>query len=97
MGDFFNEIINQVNPDLKFSVVTEEDFPNMRLQTLDFETWTTPDGTISHCFFEKSMQTPLVTMESSAMGAQQQYAILSNCLIRRLSMVDQKVDMEEKL
>jgi pyruvate/2-oxoacid:ferredoxin oxidoreductase alpha subunit len=43
------------------------------------------------------MQTPLVTMERSAMSAQQKHAILGNDLVRRLSMIDQKVDMEEKL
>ena len=75
----------------------EEDFPNGRLQTLDFETWTGNDGIISHSFFKKSMQKPLVTMERSAMGAQQKHSILANDLIRRLSMVDPKVDMQEKL
>ena len=49
---------------------------------------------ISHSFFEKSMQTPLVTMERSAMSAHQKHAILANNLIRRLSMIDQKVDMK---
>ena len=31
------------------------------------------------------------------MGAQQKHSILANDLIRRLSMVDSKVDMQEKL
>ena len=31
------------------------------------------------------------------MSAQQKHAILGNDLVRRLSMIDQKVDMEEKL
>ena len=97
MGNVCREIMNGINPDLQFTVESEEDFPNKRLQTLDFETWTQPDGTISHSFFEKSMQTPYVTMERSAMSSQQKHAILANDLIRRLSMVDQKVDMEEKL
>ena len=97
MGNVCKEIMDTVNPDLKFTVESEEDFDNKRLQTLDFETWTNPDGSISHSFFEKSMQTPLVTMERSAMGSQQKHAILANDLIRRLSMVDKKVGMEERL
>jgi hypothetical protein len=97
MGNVCKEVINQINPDIKFTVESEEDFANNRLQTLDFETWANPDGTISHSFFEKTMQTPLVTMERSAMGAHQKHAILANDLIRRLSMVDQKVGMEESL
>ena len=43
------------------------------------------------------MQTPLVTMERSAMSAHQKHAILANDLIRRLSMVDHKVVMQEKI
>ena len=43
------------------------------------------------------MQTPLVTMERSAMSAHQKHSILANDLIRRLSMIDHKVDMQEKL
>ena len=89
MGNVCKEVMNTINPDMKFTIESEEDFQNKRLQTLDFETWTNSDGTISHSFFEKSMQTPLVTMERSAMGAQQKHAILANDLIRRLSMVDQ--------
>ena len=43
------------------------------------------------------MQTPLVTMERSAMGAQQKHAILANDLVRRLSMIDPKVGIEERI
>ena len=56
MGNFCKEIMNKVNPDFKFTVETDDDFPNKRLQTLDFETWSNPDVTISHGFFEKSIQ-----------------------------------------
>ena len=94
MGNVCKEIMYQISPDMKFTVETEEDFSNRRLQTLDFETWTNSDGSISHLFFENSIETPLVTMERNAMGAQQKHAILANDLIRRLSMVDQQVDME---
>ena len=36
-------------------------------------------------------------MERSAKRAQQKHALLGNDLVRRLSMINQKVDMEEKL
>ena len=31
--------MNSINPDLKFTTETQEDFPNERLPTLDFEIW----------------------------------------------------------
>jgi hypothetical protein len=57
-------------------------FKILETQTLDFETWANKDSSISHYFFEKRMQTPLVTMERSAMGAQQKHAIMANDLAR---------------
>ena len=89
--------MNSVNPDLQFTVEPEEDFSNGRIQTLDFEIKATEDGTIIHGFFEKPMQTNLVTMERSAMGCQQKHAILSNDLVRRLSMMSENISMEERL
>ena len=69
MSNVCREVMNSINPDLQFTTETEEDFANKRLQTLDFETWCNEDGLISHSFFEKRMQTPLVTMERSAMAS----------------------------
>ena len=38
VGNVCNEVMNKINPDLKFTIESEEDFQNKRLQTLDFET-----------------------------------------------------------
>ena len=89
--------MNSINPDLQFTVESEEDFANGRIQTLDFEIKALQDGSIEHSFFEKPMQTPLVTMERSAMGAQQVHAILANDLVRRLSMLSESIDLNERL
>ena len=83
--------MNSINPDLQFTIESEEDFANGRIQTLDFEIKATDTGNIEHSFFEKPMQTHLVTMERSAMGAQQKHAILSNDLVRRLSMLSESI------
>ena len=97
MGNRCLEAMNSINPDLRFTVESEEDFENGRIQTLDFEEWSNPDGTVSHSFFEKAMQTPLVTMERTAMAAQQKHAILANDLVRRLTMIKEDVATEEKI
>ena len=89
--------MNSVNPDLQFTVESDEDFANGRIQTLDFEMKAAEDGNIEHSFFEKPMQTSLVTMERSAMGSQQKHAILSNDLVRRLSMLSESISPEERL
>ena len=69
VGRECQKAMNSVNPDLQFTVESEEDFENGRIQTLDFEIKVGDDGLVEHNFFEKSMQTKLVTMERSAMGA----------------------------
>ena len=53
----------------------EEDFANGRIQTLDFEMKAAENGNIDHSFFDNPIQTTLVTMERSAMGAQQKHAL----------------------
>jgi hypothetical protein len=78
--------MNSVAEDMEFTVETEEDFANKRLQTLDFEAWfDVQEGVVKHDFFEKPMRTSLVVMERSAMGLQQKHSILANDLVRRLS------------
>ena len=73
------------------------DFPDNRLPTLDFFLWLTWWG-INHSFFQKSMRTPYVTMQRSAMSDHQRYAILSNDLVRRLSNIHmEKIHMDEVL
>ena len=77
-----------VNPDLDFTVETAKDYKDGYLPTLDFKTKMTPRSTIIHTYFQKPMKTPFILMECSAMGEQQKHQILTNELIRRLSLVD---------
>ena len=96
IGKVCLEAMNSVAEDLTFTGESDEDFPNRRLQTLDFEAWyDKQEGVIKHSFFEKSMQTSLVIMERSAMGTQQKYSILGNDLVRRLSKMSQTLSITE--
>ena len=88
--------MNSINPDLQFTVETQDDFERQRLPTLDFELWK-EGNLIRHSYFQKKMKTPLVIMERSAMSQQQKVQILSNELLRRLSNVQQGVVTREEI
>ena len=77
--------INTVNRDLVFTAEKPEDFKDNKLPTLDFFLWLQRNGLLNHSYFQKSMKTPLVIMEQSAMSDNQRHSILANELIRRLS------------
>ena len=87
---------NSINPDVQFTTETADEFPEKRLHTLDTDVWL-ENGKIRHSYYQKSMKTPYVIMQKSAMSGQQKYSILSNELIRRLSNVDPDIDQAEKL
>ena len=90
--------MNSINPDLVFTVESQEDFEKERLPTLDFEIWQMEDGTLNHSYFQKQMKTPYVIMARSAMPIQQKIQILGNELTRRLSNVNkERVGQEEIL
>ena len=82
--------INQVKTDLVFTAEIPEDFQDSKLPTLDFFLWLDRNGLLNHSYFQKSMKTPLVIMEKSAMSQQQRYSILANEMIRRLSNTNQE-------
>ena len=87
-----------VNLDLDFTVETAKDYKDGYLPCLDFKTKMTPRSTIIHTYFQKPMKTPFILMECSAMGEQQKHQILTNELIRRLSLVDvNNIENEEIL
>ena len=79
--------INNINQDLEFTAELPEEFAENKLPTLDFLLWLEKHGLLNHSYFEKSMKTPYVLMNMSAMGSQQKYSILSNELVRKLSSV----------
>ena len=88
--------INTVNRDLVFTAEIPEEFKDNKLPTLDFFLWLLQDGQLNHSYFQKSMKTPLVIMEQSAMSDKQRHSILANELIRRLSNTNHEdQDIEE--
>ena len=89
--------MNSINPDLVFTVESQEDFEKERLPTLDFEIWQMEDGTLNHSYFQKQMKTPYVIMARSAMPIQQKIQILGNELTRRLSNVNKERVGKEKI
>ena len=87
--------MNSVNEDLTFTVEVCSDFPDNRMPTLDFLLWLEWWG-INHSFFEKSMRSPYLTMQRSAMSDHQRYSILAHDLVRCLSNINLgKVSEEE--
>ena len=76
MARVCNIAINQINPDLKFTVETEIDYVEKRLPSLDFYMWV-ERGLILHSYYEKPMRTQIVLMKKSSMGMQQKMDILS--------------------
>ena len=87
--------MNAVSKDLEFTVEVPEEFENGRLPTLDFSLWMM-DGLLTHSYFQKSMKSPYVVMERSAMSYHKKMNIMSNEVTRRLSNVDhEKMGNEE--
>jgi hypothetical protein len=86
--------MDDINPDLKFTVECEDDFQERRLPTLDFYLWVVC-GVILFSYFEKAMRSQLMMMRRSAQGEHQKMDILSNELVRRLSNVCSGVDFKE--
>ena len=101
-----NEIckaMNSVYSFLKFTVETEEDFPqNNRLPSLDTQLWMEDvpgqkRQKINFSFFEKSMKTPFCIMKDSAMAERSKISILSQDLIRRMLNTSETVPDRERV
>ena len=88
MARVCREAMDSINPDLKFTTESQEDYPEERLPTLDFSIWLTEDNVLKHTYFQKNMKTPYVIMERSGNSYHQKFQILSNELVRRLSNID---------
>ena len=96
MARVCQQAMNSVNEDLQFTVEVPEDFENEKLPTLDFSLWM-ENGLLVHTYYQKSMKTPFVVMERSAMGSKQKMEILSNEVVRRLTNVDhERLGVEEQ-
>ena len=58
-------LMNDINPDLRFTTEIEEEFDTKRLPTLSFEMWCSETG-IRHSYYEKPMRSQLLTMSKSS-------------------------------
>ena len=87
MARILTPAMNSINPDLLFTVELREDFVDGKLPTLDCRIWYNEDWTLNHTYFEKEMKSQLMIPEKSAMSDKQKISILSNDLVRRLSII----------
>ena len=88
--------MNDINPDLEFTVETADDFEDKKLPTLDFCIWQEEDGSINHTYYQKPIKSPYVIMERSSMSKQQKLQILANEMTRRLSNINKKRIKQEE-
>ena len=96
MGRICLVAMNSCNSDLTFTVETVHDFPNKRLATLDLELEVVRNRII-FSYFQKTMKTPLVIGEASAMSEHQKFSILTNEVIRRMSNISKEISCEERV
>jgi len=87
--------MNAVSNDLEFTMELCEDFPDLKLPTLSFSLYADRNG-LSHTYFEKAMRNQTLIMNRSAIGKQQLMNILSNELIRRMEVISDELEQNEK-
>ena len=89
-------VMNNINPDLKFTSEIREDFQDGKIPTLDCKIWMMEDWSMNHTYFEKEMRNQMLIPERSAISSKQKMSILSNEAVRRLSKVNiEKLGEEE--
>ena len=96
MARICNIAMNDINPELEFTVETADDFEDKKLPTLDFCIWQEEDGSINHTYYQKPIKSPYVIMERSSMSKQQKLQILANEMTRRLSNINKKRIKQEE-
>ena len=105
-------VMDSINPDLKFEMELEEDFPDNKLPTLDCRVWleTSPDSNTTRTrsrvasqppqfnfsFFEKTMNSQYVILENSAMSYKMKCAILSQEVVRRMLNTKETISQRER-
>ena len=93
--------MDSINPDLKFEMELEEDFPDNKLPTLDCRVWqeTSEDKPpqFNFSFFEKTMNSWFVILEKSAMSYKAKFSILSQEVIRRMLNTQDKINQMERM
>ena len=88
--------MNCMNNDLKFTTEREIDFESGRLPTLSFEMWSEKTG-IKHSYYEKPMHSQILTHKRSSQSEKSKYSILVNELTRRFEVLDESIDLSEKV
>ena len=58
-------LIYDINEDIRFTTEVKKDFDNKKLPTLSFEIWCGKDG-IRHSYFEKPIRFQILTMSRSS-------------------------------
>ena len=98
-----NEIrkaMDSINPDLKFEIEIEEDFPREKLPTLDTCLWLEREEgappELRYEFYEKPMCNKLCMLEMSAMTESSKIASLSQDLVRRMLHTDSKTSQSRR-
>ena len=87
--------MNSVSGDLEFTMEICDDFSDKRLPTLSFALYMTKTK-IEHTYYEKSMKNQTLIVQRSAIGRRQLMSIMTNELRRRLEMIGDGVDQEER-
>ena len=88
--------MNSVNKDLRFTMELSSDFPDNRLPTLSFSLWE-GENSLKHSYFEKGMRNQTLVVERTSMSRQSIMSIMSNELVRRLSVLDENLEQSERL
>ena len=89
-------LMNSISPDLTFTTEIETDFSKGRLPTLAFELWSEKEG-LRHSYFEKNMRSQLMTMKRSNQSEHSKFSILVNELSRRFEVLDDSIEIGEKV
>ena len=87
--------MNSISEDLTFTTELESDFHDSRLPTLSFSLCSERTG-LRHSYFEKSLQSQIMTMKRSSQSEQSKFNILVNELNRRFEVLDKDISLEER-
>ena len=92
--------MESVNPDLKFEIELEEDFPEGKLPTLDTAIWLDRQvgapPRLRFEFYEKPMSNKFCMLERSAMAESSKIASLSQDVVRRMLNTDQEIPQDRR-
>ena len=82
---------------LNFTLEIPEDFPGMKLQTLDMKIWIVAGNKVLYEFYEKPMAANVVVQAGSALGESVKVATLTEEVIRRLKHTSRSLPHSSRL